>query len=128
MINTPATTKEIGKVQLVNAHLEKNRTNTKKIIFDVKASERKYLASGAPEGGVHNFYKNFIQSEHRCRTAKSDKTFDTEGSSFIQSDLDTQMYIHPQEGPSLCKIYTNQLDQFRQIYIPHVQIGILRGK
>ena len=50
MINTPATTKEIRKVQLVKAHLEKNKTNPKKLIFYVKASVRKYLASGAPEG------------------------------------------------------------------------------
>ena len=76
VMDTPATDKEIGKVQLVKAHLEKNRTNTKKLIFDVNSSERKYLASGAPEGGIDNPYKNFIQSDHRIRTAKIDKTFE----------------------------------------------------
>ena len=83
VINTPATDKEIGKVQQARAHLEKNRTNTKKLIFDVNASERKYLGSAAP-------YKKFIQSEHQIRTAKFDKTSDTDGSNFIQSKLDMQ--------------------------------------
>ena len=38
VIITPATDKEMGKVQLVKAHLEKNRRNTKKLIFDVNWS------------------------------------------------------------------------------------------
>ena len=128
VINTPATDKEMGKVQLLKTHLDKNRTNTKKLIFDVNASERKYLASGAPEGGVDNPSKKFIQSEHRIRTAKFDKTFDIDGSSFIQSKLDMQMYILPREGALSCDFYISQLDQLMQIYIPHVHIGILRRK
>ena len=39
-----------------------------------------------------------------------------------------QMFIHPQEGASSCRIDTNQSDQFMQIHIPQVQIGNLRGK
>ena len=38
------------------------------------------------------------------------------------------MYIHPQEGASPCGFYINHLDQFMQIHIPRVHIGILRGK
>ena len=128
VISTPATDKKIGKVQLVKAHLEKNRTNTKKLTFDVNASERKYLDSEAPEGGVDNPHKNFTRSEHRIRTAKFDKTFDTDGSSFIQSKLDMHLYILPREGATSCGFHISQLDQFMQIYIPYLQIGILRGK
>ena len=73
-----------------------------------KCERKKKSTFEAPERGFDNSYKNFIQSEHRCRTAKTDKTFDTEGSCFIQSDLDTQMYIHPQEGASSCEFYTSQ--------------------
>ena len=99
VINTPAATKEIEKIQLVKAHLEKNRINTKKLILKEKGSDGKHSVSEA-QGGVDNSYKNFIQSDLRCRTAKIDKTSDLEGTSFYQSDLDMQMYTHAQEGAS----------------------------
>ena len=38
------------------------------------------------------------------------------------------MYILPRKGASSCNFYISQLEQFIQIYIPLVHIGILRGK
>ena len=41
VINTPAPTKETGKIQLVKVHLEKNRINSKKFIIKGKGNEKK---------------------------------------------------------------------------------------
>ena len=128
VINTQAPTKEIRKIQLVRVHLEKKRINSKNFILNGKGIEGKHPVSKTPQGGVDNLYKKIIQSDLRCRTAKTDKTSDTEGTSNNQLGLDMQMFTHPQEGASSCGTDTNQSDQFMQIHIPQVKIGNLRGK
>ena len=128
VINTLALTKEIGQIQLVKAHLEENRINSKRFTLIGKENGGKHPISEAPQGGVDISYKGFIQSDLRCRTAKSNKTSDTEGTSINQSGSDMQMFTHPQEGASSCGTDTNQSDQCMQIHIPQVQIGNLCGK
>ena len=128
MINTPAPTEEIGKIQLFKVHLEKNRINSKKFILNGKGNKAKHPVSKTPQGGVDNSYKKFIQSDLRCITAKNNKKSDTEGTSINQSGLDMQMFTHPQESASSCGTDTNQSDQFMQIHIPQVQIENLCSK
>ena len=128
MINTPAPTKEIEKIQLVKAHLEENRVIPKRFTIIGRKNGGEHPISEAPQGGVDISYKEFIQSDPRCRTAKSNKTSDWEGASIKQSGSDMQMFTHPQEGASSCGTDTIQSDQCMQIHIPQVQIGNLCGK
>ena len=128
VINTPAPTKEIGQIQLVKAHLEENRINSKRFTLIGKENGGKHPISEAPQGGVDISYKGFIQSDLRCRTAKSNKTSDTEGTSINQSGSDMQRFTPPQEGASSCGTDTSQSDQCMQIHIPEVRIGNLCGK
>ena len=110
VINTPAPTKEIEQIQLVKAHLEENRINSKRFTLIGKENRGKHPISEARQGGVGISYKEFIQSDLRCRTAKSNKTYDTEGTSINQSGSDMQMFTHPQEGASSCGTVTSQSD------------------
>ena len=129
LINTPAENSlDYERVQLVNARQEKHSENTKKFMFDLNLSKRIQLATQSPEEGREILHRNFIQSNDWDRTASFDETFDIDGTSFFQSQTNMQMYIHPQEGALPCDFYISHLDQFTQIHIPRVQIGILRGK
>ena len=127
VINTPAPTEQIGQIQIVRAYLEEDRINSKRIILIGKERGGKHPISDAPQGGVDILYKEFIQSDLRCRTARSNVTCDTEGN-INQSGSDMQMFTHPQEGASSCRTVTNQSNQNMQIHIPQVQIGKLCGK
>ena len=113
VINAPAPTKEIEKIQLVKAHLEENRIISKRFTLIGRENGGKHPISEAPQGGVDISYKEFIQSDPRCRTAKSNKTSDTEGTCINQSGCETD---------------TIQSDQCMQNHIPQVQIGNLCGK
>ena len=110
-----------GKVQLIHAHKKRTVYTQINFLFDVNLRKRLKSVMRTLEEDDNILYKNFNQSNHWYRTANLEATFDKDGPSPIQS-------THPQEGTLSCDFYLSNLDYLKQILIPHVHIGNLRGE